>query len=77
MNRINQAKPYPRLPPCVQDYLLEEHMARFVVDIVDQLDLRILSAAYAGKGKSIPLSSGDVISVVILRLRDRRRVFQS
>ena len=40
------------LPPCVQDYLPEDHMARFVVDIVDQLDLRSLSAVYAGKGKA-------------------------
>jgi len=48
---IDRDTPYI-LPPCVQDYLPEEHMARFVVDIVDQLDLRTLSAAYAGKGKS-------------------------
>ena len=31
------------LPPCVQDYLPEDHMARFVVELVDQLDLRSLS----------------------------------
>lgn len=48
---IDRDTPYI-LPPCVQDYLPEEHMARFVVEIVDQLDLRALSAAYAGKGKS-------------------------
>lgn len=47
---IDRDTPYI-LPPCVQDYLPEEHMARFVVDIVDQLDLRALSAVYAGKGK--------------------------
>ncbi len=39
------------LPPCVQDYLPEDHLARFVVEIVDQLDLCGLSAVYAGKGK--------------------------
>lgn len=48
---IDRDTPYI-LPPCVQDYLPEDHMARFVVDIVDQLDLRALSSAYAGKGKS-------------------------
>jgi len=37
-------------PPSVQDYLPEDHLARFVVEIVDQLDLRHLSAVYAGKG---------------------------
>jgi transposase/IS5 family transposase len=47
---IDRDTPYI-LPPCVQDYLPEEHMARFVVEIVDQLDLRTLSAVYAGKGK--------------------------
>lgn len=40
------------MPPSVQDYLPEEHLARFVVDIVDQLDLCALSAVYAGKGKA-------------------------
>ena len=48
---IDRDTPYI-LPPCVQDYLPEDHLARFVVDIVDQLDLRSLSAVYAGKGKS-------------------------
>jgi len=38
------------LPPGVQDYLPEDHLARFVVEIIDQLDLRHLSAVYAGKG---------------------------
>jgi transposase len=39
------------LPPCVQDYVPDDHLARFVVELVDQLDLRSLSAVYAGKGK--------------------------
>lgn len=38
------------LPPSVQDWLPEGHLARFVVDIVDQLDLRFLKASYAGRG---------------------------
>jgi transposase len=37
-------------PPSVQDYLPEEHLARFVVDIVEQLDLSHFVAAYAGTG---------------------------
>ena len=37
-------------PPSVQDYLPEDHLARFVVDIVDQLDVSHLTAVYAGKG---------------------------
>jgi transposase len=38
------------LPPSVQDWLPEGHLARFVVEIVDQLDLRSLKASYAGRG---------------------------
>lgn len=37
-------------PATVQEYLPEDHLARFVVEIVDQLDLRQLVAAYAGTG---------------------------
>ncbi len=35
---INRNTPY-LLPPSLQDWLPEKHLARFVVDIVDQLDL--------------------------------------
>jgi transposase len=38
------------LPPSLQDWLPEDHLARFVVDIVSQLNLRPLSETYAGKG---------------------------
>lgn len=46
---IDRNTPY-LLPPSVQDYVPEDHLARFVVDIVDQLDLSQFSAAYSGKG---------------------------
>ena len=38
------------LPPSVQDWLPEGHLARFVVEIVEQLDLRSLKASYSGRG---------------------------
>src|SRR5665811_2328938 len=38
------------LPPSVQDWLPDGHLARFVVEIVEQLDLRSLKASYAGRG---------------------------
>ena len=38
------------LPPSIQDWLPEDHLARFVVDIVGQLDLRLLKASYRGRG---------------------------
>ena len=37
-------------PATVQEYLPEQHLARFVVEIVEQLDLSDLVAAYAGTG---------------------------
>ena len=38
------------MPPSVQDWLPENHLARFVVDVVSQLDLWPLVSAYAGRG---------------------------
>lgn len=38
------------MPPSIQDWLPENHLARFIVDIVSQLDLHPLSESYAGKG---------------------------
>ena len=38
------------LPPSVQDWLPVNHLARFIVDIVAQLDLTPLRDAYAGRG---------------------------
>ena len=39
------------LPPSIQEWLPEAHLARFVIDIVDQLDLCELEASYGGGGK--------------------------
>jgi transposase len=38
------------LPPSVDDWLPEDHLARFVVEIVDQLDLSELTRQYRGTG---------------------------
>jgi transposase len=38
------------LPPSVDEWLPEQHLARFVVEIVDALDLRALSGHYRGSG---------------------------
>jgi len=37
-------------PPSIQDWLPEQHLARFVVDIVSQLNLQPLAETYEGKG---------------------------
>ena len=46
---IDRATPF-LLPPSVEDWLPKDHLARFVVDIVDQLDLSALSRQYRGTG---------------------------
>jgi len=38
------------LPPSVQDWLPESHLARYVVDVIEGLDLLELERAYAGRG---------------------------
>jgi transposase len=40
------------LPPSVDDWLPKDHLARFVVDIVDQLDLSALTRQYRGTGSA-------------------------
>jgi len=40
------------MPPSVQDWLPKNHLARFVVEIVEQLDLRPLRESYAGRGSA-------------------------
>ena len=37
-------------PPSVQEWLPEDHLARFIVDVVEQLDLSALEQSYAGRG---------------------------
>jgi transposase len=38
------------LPPSIEDWLPEGHLARFVVEVVEQLDLSSLRGSYAGRG---------------------------
>lgn len=38
------------LPPSVQEWLPESHLARYVVDMVEGLDLSEMERTYAGRG---------------------------
>jgi transposase len=40
------------LPPSVDEWLPERHLARFVVEVIDGLDLRALSGSYRGSGSA-------------------------
>ena len=46
---VNRNTPH-LFPPCVEDYLPEDHLARFVVDMVERLDVSPLVAVYEGRG---------------------------
>jgi len=46
---INRATPY-LLPPSVDEWLPDDHLARFVVEVVEQLDLSALTRLYRGSG---------------------------
>jgi uncharacterized protein (DUF2336 family) len=47
---VNDLSTLYLLPPSLQDWLPNDHLARFVVEIVEQLDLDSLKAAYTGRG---------------------------
>ncbi|WP_300336046.1 transposase, partial [Accumulibacter sp.] len=38
------------LPPSLDDWLNQYHLARFIVELIDQLDLSELTRQYAGRG---------------------------
>lgn len=40
------------LPPSVEEWLPENHLARFIVEVIEQLDLSALTRAYRGRGSA-------------------------
>jgi transposase len=40
------------LPPSVDDWLPQDHLARFIVEVIDGLDLRAMESAYGGRGSA-------------------------
>src|SRR6202521_5660530 len=40
------------LPPSVDDWIPERHLARFVVEVIEGLDLRLMSESYRGSGSA-------------------------
>ena len=39
-------------PPSVEDWLPEDHLARFIVEVIERLDLSALTRQYAGRGSA-------------------------
>lgn len=40
------------LPPSVDEWLPQRHLARFVVELIEQLDLSAMERAYRGSGSA-------------------------
>jgi transposase len=40
------------LPPSVDEWLPDKHLARFIVEVIDGLDLRAMSGDYGGSGSA-------------------------
>src|SRR5258708_16329501 len=40
------------LPPSVNEWLPERHLARFIVEVIDRLDLSAMSRSYRGTGSA-------------------------
>ena len=47
---IDRHTPY-LFPPSVEEWLPQEHQARFILDIIGQLDLSAITTSYSGRGK--------------------------
>ncbi|MGH8605063.1 MAG: transposase [Gammaproteobacteria bacterium] len=54
------------LPASLEGWLREDHLARFVVDIVEQLDLSAIEQAYSGRGASVSAEADGGFAVLRL-----------
>lgn len=52
------------LPPSVEEWLPEDHLARFIVEVVDGLDLSRMEKAYRGSG-SAPYHPAVLLSLLV------------
>lgn len=64
-------KPYSReqaylLPPSLKEWLPEGHLAYFIIDIVEQLDLFPIYAAYGGDGRGAPAYEPALMTALLL-----------
>ena len=58
------------MPYDLNEWLPEDHLARFVVELVSKMDLRQVYSSYSGKG-STPYDPKLLLSLIFLWLFDR------
>ena len=60
------------LPPSLQDWLPEDHLARFIADVVNELDLSAIYAEYERKdGRGLSAYHPLLMTGLLLRILHR------
>jgi len=54
------------LPPSLQDWLPEDHLAYFIIDLMDHLDLSAIYADYQGDGRGQPPYDSTMMTALLL-----------
>ena len=52
------------MPPSVNEWLPAQHLARFIVEVVESLDLRAIIGSYQGKG-SAPYHPSMLLAILL------------
>jgi transposase len=58
------------LPPSVEEWLPENHLARFIVEVIEQLDLSELTRAYRGRVSRTRIEDADRRRIIRLYCSD-------
>lgn len=61
------------LPPSVDEWLPEKHLARFAVEVIDGLDLRAMSSVYRGSGSASYWGLGWTVRSMLASKSTRRQ----
>jgi len=56
------------LPPSLHDWLPEGHLARFLADVVEELDLRSIYRSYEGDGRGLAAYQPSMMLRLLLYL---------
>jgi len=51
------------MPPSVDEWPPERHLARFIAEVVEGLDLRGMSGSYRGSGSASPCSAASAAAM--------------
>ncbi len=52
------------MPPSVDEWLPQRHLARFVAEVIEGLDLRAMTGSYRGSGEASQSKSGSSLFIL-------------